>query len=161
MQDEGLGDRFRRNEDAVIAQDGNPVGSEVAVQHILHSGLELEAGEVMIRQAAMEQHGLLRDRKEPVALGCHCHVGRRVGMEDGVHVRPAPRQSRVNDQGAAAERPVRAEERTSVEGVFVQARRRHLAEHEVAGFDQDGIRFAGNPRRQVIIGEVADAEMIH
>ena len=161
MQDESLGNRFRRDEDAVIAQDRNPVGAQVAVEHVLHSGLELEAGEFMIRQAAMEQHRLLRDREEPVALGGNCHVGRRVGVEDGIHVRSAPRQSRMNDQGTAAERPFGAEKRPSVEVVFLQARRRHLAEHEVAGLDQDGIHFAGNPCRQVIIGEVADAEMIH
>ena len=73
-------------------------------------------------------------------------------MEDGLDVGPGRKHAAVYDLGAAAQRRI-------VEGMLGERRSRHLLEHHVTLLDEQMAGLAGDARGQMVVGEIADAEV--
>ena len=128
----------------MVAQHEHQLAFEIAHEPLAAGEVELETGKVVIADAVVKPHRVLRDRQQAAALRAHAHVRRGVRMKDGHDVRARFHDAAVNDEPAAAHAIVRRIDALAGEIVHQQRRRRDLIEKLMLAFDGVAIRPVGN-----------------
>lgn len=155
---EGVRHAGAADQQAVVAQDHRAVGAEIGDQALLLVHVERDAFVVVIADAVVKAHGMLRNHEQASLLRGHRDAGRGMRMHDAGRVVADAMDGAMDDEAGGVDAQAGLVQQDAAVDVHLdQVGRGDLVEHQAVGIDQEVRLGAGNPGRDMRIDVVGHA----